>query len=89
MQTSQTRGHFEPPGSARSDVSGAGAVQNQVDQARGEGNAYAEALKSAGGDVFARTYDGLIHTLLNLFPISPVADSAVTELYAQLKKRLS
>ncbi|MFJ3842139.1 hypothetical protein ACWGHM_13290 [Streptomyces sp. NPDC054904] len=66
-----------------------GRRPKQVDQARGEGNAYAEALRSAGGDVFARTYDGLSHTLLNLFPISPVADSAVTELYAQLKKRLS
>lgn len=40
-------------------------------------------------DVFARTYDGLIHTFLNLFPVSPAADAAVTELYAQLKERLS
>ncbi|MCX5009814.1 alpha/beta hydrolase [Streptomyces sp. NBC_00555] len=60
----------------------------QYDPLRDEGNAYAERLENAGVDVFARTYDGLIHTFLNLFPISPAADAAVTELYAQLKKRL-
>ncbi|MFJ2581436.1 alpha/beta hydrolase [Kitasatospora aureofaciens] len=61
----------------------------QYDPLRDEGNAYAEALKNAGVDVFARTYDGLIHTFLNLFPISPAADAAVTELFAHLKERLS
>ncbi|MCX5613564.1 alpha/beta hydrolase [Streptomyces sp. NBC_00047] len=60
----------------------------QVSPLRAEGNAYAEELENAGVDVFARTYDGLIHTFLNLFPVSPAADAAVTELYAQLKKRL-
>ncbi|MFF7635846.1 alpha/beta hydrolase [Kitasatospora sp. NPDC008050] len=61
----------------------------QYDPLRDEGDAYAEELKNAGVDVFARTYDGLIHTFLNLFPISPAADDAVTELYAHLKERLS
>ncbi|MFD9408679.1 alpha/beta hydrolase [Streptomyces sp. NPDC059989] len=60
----------------------------QYDPLRDEGNAYAEALKDAGVDVFARTYDGLIHAFLNLFPVSPAADAAVTELYAELKARL-
>lgn len=60
----------------------------QYDPLRDEGNAYAEALTDAGVDVFARTYDGLIHTFLNLFPVSPAADAAVSELYAQLKERL-
>ncbi|WP_329620752.1 alpha/beta hydrolase [Streptomyces sp. NBC_01255] len=60
----------------------------QYDPLRDEGNAYAEALTDAGVDVFARTYDGLIHTFLNLFPISPAADAAVTELYARLEERL-
>ncbi|MFE9564615.1 alpha/beta hydrolase [Streptomyces sp. NPDC006487] len=60
----------------------------QYDPLRDEGNAYAEALTGAGVDVFARTYDGLIHTFLNLFPVSPAADAAVTELYAQLEDRL-
>ncbi|MEU9087159.1 hypothetical protein [Streptomyces sp. NPDC048357] len=40
-------------------------------------------------DVFARTYDGLIHAFLNLVHISPAADAAVTELYNQLKNRLA
>ncbi|WP_371618602.1 alpha/beta hydrolase fold domain-containing protein [Streptomyces sp. NBC_00454] len=61
----------------------------QYDPLRDEGNAYAEALEHAGVDVFARTYDGLIHAFLNLFAVSPAADAAVTELYAQLKERLS
>ncbi|MFD6890812.1 alpha/beta hydrolase [Streptomyces sp. NPDC059957] len=60
----------------------------QYDPLRDEGNAYAEALRDAGVDVFARTYDGLIHTFLNLFPVSPAADAAVTELYARLGERL-
>ncbi|MFK0046228.1 alpha/beta hydrolase [Streptomyces sp. NPDC090741] len=61
----------------------------QYDPLRDEGNAYAAALTKAGVDVFARTYDGLIHAFLNLFHISPAADAAVTELNAQLKKRLA
>ncbi|MEU6892349.1 alpha/beta hydrolase fold domain-containing protein [Streptomyces sp. NPDC046557] len=60
----------------------------QYDPPRDEGNAYATALTAAGGDVFARTYDGLIHAFLNLFRISTAADTAVTELFAQLKRRL-
>ncbi|MEU9165057.1 alpha/beta hydrolase [Streptomyces sp. NPDC048424] len=61
----------------------------QYDPLRDEGNAYAAALASAGVDVFVRTYDGLIHAFLNLYRISPAADAAVTELYAQLKNRLA
>lgn len=60
----------------------------QYDPLRDEGIAYAEALTGAGVDVFSRTYEGLIHTFLNLFPVSPAADAAVTELYARLKERL-
>jgi acetyl esterase len=36
-----------------------------------------------------RNYDGLIHGFLNMFPVSPAADAALTELYAQLADRLS
>ncbi|MFD8984185.1 alpha/beta hydrolase [Streptomyces sp. NPDC059564] len=61
----------------------------QYDPLRDEGNAYAAALTNAGVEVFARTYDGLIHAFLNLFRISPAADAAVTELFAQLKNRLT
>ncbi|MFF3210389.1 alpha/beta hydrolase [Streptomyces sp. NPDC002886] len=60
----------------------------RCDPLRDEGDAYAEALTDAGVDVFARTYDGLIHTFLNLFPVSPAADAAVTEPYARLGERL-
>ncbi|MFD5074530.1 alpha/beta hydrolase [Streptomyces sp. NPDC058371] len=61
----------------------------QYDPLRDECMAYANALKAAGVDVFARTYDGLIHTFLNFFPVCPTSDAAVTELYAQLGKRLA
>ncbi|GAB2727076.1 alpha/beta hydrolase [Kitasatospora kifunensis] len=61
----------------------------QYDPLRDEGLAYADALEKAGVDVFVRNYDGLIHGFLNMFPVSPAADTAVTELYAQLADRLS
>ncbi|WP_039638624.1 alpha/beta hydrolase [Streptomyces sp. 769] len=60
----------------------------QYDPLRDEGDAYAQALEDAGVDVFARTYAGLIHGFLNLFPVSPAADAAVTELYTRLKHQL-
>ncbi|MEU5306716.1 alpha/beta hydrolase [Streptomyces noursei] len=60
----------------------------QYDPLRDEGNAYAQALEEAGVDVFARTYAGLIHGFLNLFPVAPAADAAVTELYTRLKHQL-
>ncbi|MDH6115467.1 acetyl esterase/lipase [Kitasatospora sp. MAP12-15] len=59
----------------------------QFDPLRDEGQAYADALRKAGVDVFVRNYDGLIHGFLNMFPVSPAA--ALTGLYAQLAKRLS
>ncbi|MCJ0872749.1 alpha/beta hydrolase [Streptomyces sp. AP-93] len=58
------------------------------DSLRDEGHAYAGALTDADVDVFARIYDGLIHTFRNLFPVSPADDAAVAELYAQLEDRL-
>ncbi|MFF2198752.1 alpha/beta hydrolase, partial [Streptomyces sp. NPDC058157] len=61
----------------------------QYDPLRDEGDAYAAALAEAGVDVFARTYDGLVHAFLHLTRISPAADAAVTELYARLRSRLS
>lgn len=61
----------------------------QYDPLRDEGNACAAALTEAGVDVFARTYDGLIHAFLHLFRASPASDAAVTELHAQFKARLA
>lgn len=61
----------------------------QYDPLRDEGHAYARALEKAGVDVFHRTYDGLIHAFLNLFGMSPAADAAVGDLYAQLARRLA
>ncbi|MFI9047124.1 alpha/beta hydrolase [Streptomyces sp. NPDC053427] len=60
----------------------------QHDPLRDEGLAYAEALEAAGGDVFVRNYDGLIHGFLNMFPLSPAAADATSELFAQLGQRL-
>jgi acetyl esterase len=60
----------------------------QHDPLRDEGIAYARALEAAGGEVFVRNYDGLIHGFLNMFPISPAADAATSELFAQLSRRL-
>lgn len=61
----------------------------QYDPLRDEGRAYAEALEKAGVDVFYRNYDGLIHAYLNLFGVSPAADAAVGEMFAELARRLS
>ncbi|AJT69530.1 Carboxylesterase NlhH [Streptomyces lydicus] len=61
----------------------------QYDPLRDEGLAYAQALRNAEVEVFVRNYDGLIHGFLNMFPLSPAADAAVTELYAQLARRLN
>lgn len=46
------------------------------------GTAQYDPLRDEG----ARTYEGLIHTFLDLFPVSPAADAAVTEPYARLKR---
>lgn len=59
------------------------------DPLRDEGLAYADALKDAGVDVFVRDYDGLVHGFLNMFAVSPAAESAVAELTGELTARLS
>lgn len=56
----------------------------QYDPLRDEGLAYAQALRDAGVEVFARNYEGLIHGFLNLCPLSPGADAAAGELFARL-----
>ncbi|MFJ4094005.1 alpha/beta hydrolase [Kitasatospora sp. NPDC089913] len=61
----------------------------QYDPLRDEVMAYAEALRAAGVEVFARVYDGLTHTFLGLFALSPAADAADAELFAQLEQRLA
>ncbi|MFI6688946.1 alpha/beta hydrolase [Streptomyces sp. NPDC050485] len=60
----------------------------QYDPLRDEGQAYASALRDAGVDVFVRNYDGLIHAFVNLFPVSPASEAAVSELFTQFKQRL-
>ncbi|MFF4602672.1 alpha/beta hydrolase [Streptomyces sp. NPDC001339] len=61
----------------------------QYDPLRDEGLAYAQALRNAGVHVFVRNYDGMIHGFLNMFPLSPAADAALTELCIQLEQQLT
>jgi acetyl esterase len=60
-----------------------------ADPLRDEGLAYAQALAAAGVDVFARDYEGMIHTFAAMFAISDRADRALTELLGQFSKRLN
>ncbi|HEX4356199.1 MAG TPA: alpha/beta hydrolase [Pseudonocardia sp.] len=57
------------------------------DPLRDEGLAYAAELASAGVDVFARDYPGLIHTFASLFAISEGADRALRELLTEFARR--
>ncbi|MFE2282978.1 alpha/beta hydrolase [Streptomyces sp. NPDC059443] len=58
------------------------------DPLRDEGLAYANALKDAGVDVFVRNYAGLVHGFLNMFAVSPAAETAVAEMIKEFKARL-
>jgi acetyl esterase len=58
------------------------------DPMRDEGLAYGAALRRAGVDVFARDYDGMIHTFAALFAASPRADAALVELLREFRNRI-
>jgi acetyl esterase len=60
-----------------------------ADPLRDEGLAYAHALATAGVDVFACDYEGMIHTFAAMFAISDAANRGLTELLGQFSKRVA
>jgi acetyl esterase len=61
----------------------------QYDPLRDEGLAYADALRAAGVDVFARSYQGMIHTFAAMYNISPAADAALKDILAEFSARVT
>jgi acetyl esterase len=60
-----------------------------TDPYRDEGLAYAQALETAGVDVFVSEYEGMIHNFAAMFAISDGANQALTDILGQLSKKMS
>lgn len=60
----------------------------QYDPMRDDALEYGRRLGNAGVDVFARSYDGMIHTFAVYYPVSPAADEALTELLREFSARM-
>jgi acetyl esterase/lipase len=60
----------------------------ELDPLRDQGLAYADALRAAGADVFARSYPGLIHAFGAMYHIARAADAALDELARELVARV-
>jgi acetyl esterase len=59
------------------------------DPLRDEGLAYGQALRAAGVDVFAKDYDGMIHTFAAMYHFSDAAGRALQELLTEFSARVN
>lgn len=63
-------------------------ITAEFDPLRDDGEAYAEALTSAGVPVVRRRFDGLIHGFFAMGTVSPAAASAIREVCGELRDLL-
>ena len=64
-------------------------ITAEYDTLRDEGEAYGEALRSAGNDVTVRRYDGMAHVFFQLWGVLDAAKQAMTETTTALRAALA
>jgi acetyl esterase len=63
-------------------------VTAEFDPLRDEGNAYADALRAAGVEVDATTYDGMVHGFFDMGALSAAAKAAADDTIARFRNLL-